>query len=82
MKVWFDEEAGEVPLIMEVGPTGIMKSVNDGPPDGSSVKIVESVGTENPESLVVLESKSEVKMDERPDVMREVMGNVPFPDVV
>lgn len=83
MTVWFDMEPGEVPLMEGVGPTGEMKSVSDGSPDGSSVKIVESVGTENPVSLVILESRSEVRMEDRPEeVMREVMGNVPFPDVV
>lgn len=80
--VWFEEETGEVPFIRGVGPTEEIKSVSDGPPDGRSVKIVESVGTENPVATVILGSKSEVKMEDRPEVIREVMGNVPFPEVV
>lgn len=65
-----------------VGPTGEKKSVSEGPPDGRSVKIVESVGTENPLSAVILGPESDVKMEGRPEVIREVMGNVPIPAVV
>lgn len=71
-----------MPLTEGVGPTGDMKSVRVGPPVGSSVNIVESVGTENPTSEVRLGFKLKVKTDDRPEVMREVIGNVPFPEVV
>lgn len=65
-----------------VGPAGKMESVKDRPPVESSVKIVESVGTENPFLVVKLGAKLEVKTEGRPEVIREVIGNVPFPEVV
>lgn len=66
----------------EVGPTREIKSEGEGPPVGSSVKMVESVGTKNPVVEVKLGVKLNVKMEDRPEVMRDVMGNVPFPEVV